>query len=82
MTDDDGEEVGPGDWITFSYGIPPCRVDARLSNAKGVLTLTVLDRHKPRTMALSKLRGHVGCWYKSSGPARATLAEIKGESHE
>ena len=68
MRDDDGDAVGPGDWITFSYGIPPVRVYARLSTQEGVLTLTVLGNHKPRTMALAKLRGYVGCWYKYTGP--------------
>jgi hypothetical protein len=68
MTDDDDVPVKTGDWISFSYGIPPIRVDARLSTQKGVLTLTVLGNHKPRTMALSRLRDHVGSWYKTDGP--------------
>jgi len=80
MIDDDGEVVGCGDWIMFSYGIPPVRVYARLSTVKGVLTLTTLGNHRPRTMALSKLRDYVGCWYKSSGPmpARAETNRRQG----
>ena len=81
MVDDDGELVGVGDWIMFSYGIPPVRVYARLSTVKGVLTLTTQGKHKPRTMALAKLRDHVGCWYKSSGPMPA-LAELTGGKDE
>ena len=67
MRDDDGDAVGPGDWITFSYGIPPVRVYARVSS-HAVLTVTVLGNHKPGTMALANLRKHVGCWYKYTGP--------------
>jgi hypothetical protein len=69
VEDDDGFEVGPGDWISFSYGIPPTRVDARISNQDGRLVATVLGKHKPRQVALSSLRKHVGNWYKSNGPA-------------
>lgn len=69
MKDDDGAEVSSGDWITFSYGIPPTRVDAKLSSRGGVLWGTVLGKHKPREFALRTLQHHVGSWYKSDGPA-------------
>lgn len=68
MRDDDGNEVKPGDWISFSYGVPPVGVDARVSCENGALVMTVLGKHKPRQMKLSSLRRHVGCWYKTSGP--------------
>ena len=77
MKDDDGFDVSPGDWISFSYGIPPVRVDAKVSLKKSVLIFTVLGRHKPREMPLSSLRRHVGCWYKTNGPAPVN-AEIQG----
>lgn len=72
MKDDDGFEVRSGDWISFSYGIPPVRVDARVFVRQGALTAVVVGRHKPREMKLRDLRRHVGNWYKTSGPARAT----------
>ena len=68
MCDDDGEEVGRGDWIGFSYGMPPVRVEARLSQRENDLWFTVLGKHKPREMKLKDLRRHVGSWYKISGP--------------
>jgi putative component of toxin-antitoxin plasmid stabilization module len=68
MRDDDGEEVGPGDWISFSYGIPPVRVKARLSRRENDLRFTVLGEHEPREMRLKDLRRHVGSWYKISEP--------------
>ena len=86
MIDDDGEHVVAGDWITFSYGIPPVLVDARVSEKRpldwplsnGYLVFTVLGRHRPREGRLSTLRRHVGSWYKSSGPRAA----LKGQTDE
>lgn len=72
MKDDMGEEVIAGDWISFTYGIPPTRVDARIGEREGELWLTVLGRHKPRTMPLRELRYHVGSWHKSDGPRGVT----------
>jgi hypothetical protein len=68
MRDDDGIAVRAGDWITFSYGIPPVRVDAKVSTQKGRLVFTVLGPHRPRQGELLSLRRHVGSWYKSDGP--------------
>ena len=68
MRDDDGIAVRAGDWITFSYGIPPVRVDAKVSTQKGRLIFTVLGRHRPRQGLLYSLRRHVGSWYQSDGP--------------
>lgn len=70
MKDDDGFEVKGGDWISFTYGIPPVRVDARVFIRQGALTAVVVGRHKPREMKLRALRRHVGNWYKTNGPAR------------
>lgn len=77
MLDDDGFEVRSGDWISFSYGIPPTRVDARVSTEKGKLIATVLGDHRPRQVALASLRRHVGNWYKSRGPACQGGKEIE-----
>lgn len=68
MLDDDGIKVGPGDWISFSYGIPAIGVRARISEQGGRLIMTVLGKHKPRSMPLASLRRHVGNWYKADGP--------------
>jgi len=64
--DDDGEWVYAGDTITFSFGIPPVRVKARIMNRSG--TLWVLP-HNPRTEGcpLRALRGYVGAWWKEEG---------------
>lgn len=67
MVDDDGCKVKSGDWISFSYGIPPVCVRARLSNRAGTLWATVLGRHRPREIKLKDLRKHVGNWYKVDG---------------
>lgn len=72
MKDDDGFEVGAGDWISFSYGIPPVGVRAKVSDENGKLIATVLGKHKPRCIALASLRRHVGNWYKADGPGYQT----------
>lgn len=72
MMDDDGINVGPGDWIAFSYGIPPVGVRARISSRDGRLIATVLGRHRPKQIALSDLRRHVGNWYRTNGPGYQT----------
>lgn len=68
MKDDDGFEVGPGDWISFSYGLPPVGVRAKVSTENGKLKFTCLGRHSPKTGSLSTLGRHVGNWYKADGP--------------
>ena len=40
MKDDDGVDVSDGDWIAFSYGIPPVGVDARISGKPDRLVAT------------------------------------------
>lgn len=67
MVDDDGYTVKSGDWISFSYGIPPVGVRARLSNRDGTLWATVLGKHRPREIRLKDLRKYVGNWYKCDG---------------
>ena len=75
MLDDDEIAVRAGDWITFSYGIPPVRVDAKVSTQKGRLIFTVLGRHRPKQGALLYLRNNVGNWYKSEGPGPKSEAK-------
>ena len=72
MEDDDGFEVKSGDWISFSYGIPPVGVRARLYDRDGELWAVTLGKHKPREIKLSQLRRHVGNWYRADGPAYQT----------
>jgi hypothetical protein len=61
--DSDGQEVKAGDSITFSYGIPGVRVEAPVVEVDGkLIALTV--GHKPPKIALSKLKSHVGLYYK------------------
>ena len=72
MKDDGGLEVGPGDWISFSYGVPPVGVRARISSLDGELVATTLGAHKPRKVLLKSLRQHVGSWYRADGPGYQT----------
>lgn len=61
--DDDGNWVYEGDTITFSYGIPPIKVTAKIMNRSG--TLWVLPQN-PLTEGcpLRALRSYVGAWWK------------------
>jgi len=69
MKDDDGVPVHRGDWISFSYGIPPVGVRARLVERQGDLVAVTLGNHKPKEMKLSRLRHYVGSWFKADPPA-------------
>lgn len=64
MLDDDGEQVGDGDEITFSYGIPPVRVLASIEVIEGELW-AMTPGHKPSRCKLSELRDHVEIFYKA-----------------
>ena len=61
--DDDGEWVYAGDTITFSYGIPPINVRAKIINRSG--TLWVLPKNQRcAECCLRSLRLYVGSWWK------------------
>lgn len=61
--DSEGQEVRCGDVISFSYGIPPVGVQAKIANVSGVL-FAMTPGHKPEKCQLSELRRHVGYFYK------------------
>lgn len=63
MKDDGGFEVGAGDTITFSYGIPPVGVEGKvIDRARELIVLT--PGHNPPEVALRLLRRHVAGFYK------------------
>ncbi len=62
-TDADGNEVRDGDLIFFAYGIPPVGVEARVVNRSGKL-VALTPGHKPSECDLSKIKKHVGEFYK------------------
>lgn len=61
--DDDGVRVVAGDHITFSYGIPPVHVVARIESINRVL-YAMTPEHNPKRCRLSELRECVGAWWK------------------
>ena len=61
--DDDGELVSAGDHITFTYGIPPVKVIARVEAINGAL-YAMTPEHNPKRCRLWKLRDCVGAWWK------------------
>ena len=64
MQCDDGEQVEDGDEISFSYGIPPVRVCARVEAFEAELwALTPV--HNPSRCRLSELRDYVELFYKA-----------------
>jgi len=66
LRDDNGEPVGPGDTIRFSYGIPPVVVMAKVVERDGKL-IALTPGHNPTDANLRSLRKHVGEWYKGEG---------------
>lgn len=67
MRDDDGMAVKHGDYINFSYGIPPVMVVARVYKRNGVLFFKCQGNHNPPIGKLKDLRRHVVSWYKRGG---------------
>ena len=64
MKDDDGNPVGAGDFIRFSYGIPPVGVKAKIIERDGKL-IALTPGHRPDECNLKSLRRHVGQFYLS-----------------
>lgn len=64
MTKDaDGKPIRAGDVISFSYGIPPVGVEAKIADVNGVL-FAMTPGHKPDKCKLSELRQCVGEFYR------------------
>lgn len=60
--DGDRQEVNAGDWIVFSYGIPPIKVVAEVvQRGKSLIVLT--PDHKPHECNLRTLKRYVGDFY-------------------
>lgn len=67
VRDEDGVPLREGDYITFSFGIPPISVLARLSESKGEIWLTCLspDDVTPKREKLSTLMKYYQVWKAS-----------------
>ena len=59
IKDEDGTIVKEGDFIRFSYGIPPVVVRAEIIARDGKL-IALTPGHKPDECSLRQLRRHVG----------------------
>lgn len=64
VRDEDGEALKSGDYITFSFGIPPTSVLCRLTSTGGPLVAECLDppNVKPRTEKLASLMKWYQVW--------------------
>ena len=63
MRDDDGKQVGAGDFVEFSYGMPPTKVVAPIIERDGKL-VGLCPGLTPPEFNLRSLRRYVGSWYK------------------
>jgi len=61
--DDDCNWTYEGDTITFSFGIPPLKVTAKIMNRSGSLWVFP-DNRRYAECPLRALRGYVGAWWK------------------
>jgi len=61
--DSDGNVVRAGDRVSFTYGIPPVRVEGVLQILDGKLYLPT-PGHKPGGGTLTMIRHYVGDFYK------------------
>ena len=63
MTDAEGKPIRAGDVVSFSYGIPPVRVEAKVKDINGVL-YAMTPGHNPAKCKISELSRHVGEFYR------------------
>ena len=61
--DNDGFEVRAGDTVSFSFGIPPKRVEGVLFERDGKLMMPC-EGVTPKEATLMQLRHHVGGFWK------------------
>lgn len=66
LLDCDKAQVSDGDSISFTYGIPPVKVIAKIREENGRLIGTCIGNHHPKEFNLRSLRSYVGEWYKES----------------
>lgn len=64
VKDSDGNVVKPGDYIQFSYGIPPVGVRAKVIERDGRL-IALTPGHNPAECSVRSLKGHVGDFWIS-----------------
>ena len=79
IQDDDGIPLKPGDYITFSFGIPPICVTARLSGDTGSMSVECIHPAdvKPKTCSLAELMRWYQVWKASPQRVQAVLREFK-----
>lgn len=65
--DDEGNLVLPGDHVSFTYGIPPVHVIAKVATIRGE-SWVLTPGHKPNRCRLRDLREFVGGYFKHAGP--------------
>ncbi len=63
LLDDDGVAVKEGDRVSFSYGIPPMRVEGPVIELDGILWVKTPE-HQPTSCRLDQLREFVGGFFK------------------
>ena len=82
--DEDGVPLKDGDYITFTFGIPPICVTARLSEGStglGVECLHPADV-KPKRTTLKDLTKHYQIWKASKPRVSAILRALEQEGRD
>jgi hypothetical protein len=73
--DDEGVHLKSGDYITFTFGIPPICVTARLTERDGAWGVECIHPPdvKPKTCTLAELTRHYQIWKASKARVQAVL---------
>ena len=75
ILDSDGDEVRAGMFISFSYGIPPVGVRARVVERDGRL-IALTPGHNPSECSVRTLKQHVGdFWIIHHSDDRVTFSD-------
>lgn len=84
IRDEDGLPIRPGDYITFSFGIPPISVLCRVTSAGGPMQVECLDPPdvKPRREALASVMKWYQVWKAPKARIEAYNRDYRKAPHD
>ena len=80
IRDEDGIPIRPGDYITFTFGIPPTSVLCRVTSTGGPMAVECLHppEVKPKHETLANLMGSYQVWKASQARVAAYNRDFSG----
>lgn len=82
IKDDDGIPLKVGDYITFTFGIPPTCVTCQIMDSKDGWSVQCLHPQdvKPKVLPFAELTTHYQVWKASKQRVAAVLRDVRGST--